>query len=98
MTGSLATTNVLIGVMMAMSVIQTGMLLGAGIGMFLLYRRVASLINAVDTRDVNRAIARTNEILDDVKELSSRVTHDVERVEDAVQSTIDRAHAIRTGV
>ena len=34
----------------------------------------------------------------DVKQLSWRLTHDVERIEDTVQSTIERTHAIRTGM
>src|SRR2546429_4448291 len=94
MIGNLATTNILIGVIMAMSVIQTGLIVGAGIAFFLLYRRAATLVDQVDRRQVVRAVASVNEILEDVKAISARVRHDLERVEHAVQSTVNAGQTI----
>ncbi len=98
MAGSLATTNVLIGVMMAMSVLQTLLIIGAGIMGFTMYRRVTSAIREVDPREVRQAVMRVNAILDEVKTVLERVNHDVERVESVVHSAIDAAEAVGINV
>ena len=43
---------------------------------------------------VVRAVASVNEILEDVKAISARVRHDLERVEHAVQSTVNAGQTI----
>ena len=67
MGGSVATTNVLIGVMAAMSVLQTMLIVGAGIAAFSLYRRVVTLIDDVDPREIRQAVTKVNEVLDAVR-------------------------------
>src|SRR5688500_16090702 len=63
----LDTTNVLLGIMAAVSVLEALLLIGAGVGIFLVYRRVMTLVNELEQRQVAPAMARVNAILDDVK-------------------------------
>src|ERR1044071_5041920 len=66
----LTTTNVLLGVMAAVSLLEAAAviaLLAAGV---LLYRRCTRLIAAIEERHVAPVTARVNAILDDVKSVS----------------------------
>jgi len=90
MTGNLATTNLLLGIMAAVSVLEALVILGVGAAAFMIYRRVMELVNGIETRQVAPAMARVNAILDDVKEISSKVKQETERVDDAIHRTIER--------
>ncbi len=90
MTTELGTTNLLLGIMAVVSVIEVLCLLGAAIGGFILYRRVMQLVNELEQRQVAPAMARVNGILDDVKGVTSRVNEEAERVDHAIKETIDR--------
>ncbi len=48
----LSTTNVLLGIMAGVSVLQALVLIGAGIGGFMAYRRVMQLINDLEARQI----------------------------------------------
>ena len=48
------------------------MLIGLGVGGFMVYRRVMTLVNGLEARQVAPAMARVNAILDDVKESARR--------------------------
>lgn len=86
----LGTTNLLLGIMAAVSVIEVLCLLGAGIGGFILYRRVRQLVNELEQRQVAPAMARVNGILEDVKGVTSRVNEEAERMDHAIRGTINR--------
>jgi hypothetical protein len=86
----LDTTNVLLGIMAAVSVLEALLLIGAGVGIFLVYRRVMTLVNELEQRQVAPAMARVNAILDDVKIVSEKVKEETERVDHAIRNTIDR--------
>jgi flavin-binding protein dodecin len=86
----LDTTNVLLGIMAAVSVLEALLLIGAGVGIFLVYRRVMTLVNELEQRQVAPAMARVNAILDDVKVVSEKVKEETERVDHAIRNTIDR--------
>jgi len=90
MTGNLGTTNLLLGVMAAVSVLEALLIVGAGIAIFAVYRRVITLVDGLETRQVAPAMARVNAILDDVKSVSAKVKEESERVDQAIRSTIDR--------
>lgn len=90
MTGNLATTNVLLGIMAVVSVLEALLVIGAGIALFMVYRRVMTLVEGLETRQVAPAMARVNAILDDVKSVSAKVKEESERVDHAIRSTIDR--------
>jgi hypothetical protein len=86
----LGTTNLLLGILAVCSVIEVLCLIGAGIGGFILYRRVMELVNGIEQRQVAPAMARVNGILDDVKDVTGRVNEEAERVDHAIRETIDR--------
>src|SRR5512143_2567059 len=90
MTTDLGTTNLLLGIMAVVSVVEVLCLLGAAIGGFILYRRVMQLVNELEQRQVAPAMARVNGILDDVKGVTTRVNVETERVDHAIRDTIDR--------
>ena len=102
MDGNLGTTNVILGIMAAVSVLEALLLVGVGIGSYLVYRRVMDLIEGLEARQVAPAVARVNAILDDVKVVSAKVKEESERVDYAIRSTMNRvddtADRVRTNV
>jgi len=86
----LSTTNVLLGIMAAVSVLQALVLIGAAIGGFIVYRRVTQLTNELETRHVEPLRQRVEAILGDVKTVTSRVSQQTERVDHAINGTMDR--------
>ena len=102
MSGELGTTNLLLGVMAAVSVLEALVVIGMGIAGFVAYRRVMELVNGIEMRQVAPAMARVNAILDDVKAVSAKVKEETERVDQAIHTTMDRiddtADRVRTNV
>jgi len=107
--GNLDTTNVLLGVMAAVSVLEALLLIGLGIMGYRLYSQAMRTIREVEERQIAPLVARVNgmmtrvdAILVDVKEVTSRITTRTERVDNAIRHTIDRvdetADRVRTGV
>jgi len=90
MPGELGTTNLLLGIMAAVSVLEALALIGAGIAGFMMYRRVLDLIAGLESRQVAPAMARVNAILDDVKDVTAKVKEEADRVDQAIHRTIDR--------
>jgi len=90
MVGNLGTTNLLPGIMAAVSVLEALLLVGVGVAGFLIYRRVMPLINELEARQIAPAMARVNAILDDVKHVSTKVKDEAERVDTALRTTMDR--------
>jgi len=99
---NLGTTNIFLGIMAAVSLLEALVIIGIGVGGFLLYRRVMELVNGLEQRQVAPAMARVNAILDDVKVVSTRVKEETERVDQAIRTTMDRvddtADRVRTNV
>jgi hypothetical protein len=86
----LDTTNVLLGIMAAVSVLEGLLIIGMGVGGYLLYRRVMDVVHGLEQRQVAPAMARVNAILDDVKVVSTRVKDEADRVDQAIRTTMDR--------
>ena len=86
----LETTNLFLGIMAAVSVLQALVLIGAGIAGFIAYKRVMTLVNGIEEQHVAPTVVRVNSILDDVKVVSAKVRAETERVDHAINSTIDR--------
>jgi len=102
MSGELATTNVLLGIMAAVSVLEALVIIGIGVAGYMVTKKVMALVNGLEERQVAPAMARVNAILDDVKEVSAKVKAETERVDTAIHSTIDRiddtAHRVQSNV
>src|SRR5919197_5024059 len=90
MSGELGTTNVLLGIMAAVSVLEALVIIGVGVAGFMAYRRVMTLVEGLEHRQVAPAMSRVNAILDDVKGVTAKVKEETERVDTAIRSTIDR--------
>ena len=90
MSAELGTTNLLLGIMAAVSVLEALAIVGMGIGAFMLYKKVTALVAELETRQVAPAMLRVNAILDDVKGVTAKVREETERVDHAIHTTIDR--------
>jgi len=90
MSAELGTTNLLLAVMAAVSVLEALVIIGMGIAGFVAYRRVMEVVTTLESRQVAPAMARVNAILDDVKAVSAKVKEETERVDQAIHSTMDR--------
>src|SRR5580704_6355281 len=90
MSGELGTTNLLLGILAAASVLEALVMIGMGVAGFMAYRRVMVLVDGIETRQVAPAMARLNAILDDVKTVTATVKEETERVDHAIHSTMDR--------
>jgi uncharacterized protein YoxC len=90
MSGELGTTNLLLGIMAAVSVLEGLVIIGIGVAGFIAYRKVMELVTGLETRQVAPAMARVNAILDDVKDVTAKVKEETERVDQAIHDTMDR--------
>lgn len=90
MDGSLATTNVLLGIMAAASLLEGLLVIGACIASFLVYRKAMAVMADIENRQVAPVMARVNAILDDVRSVSATVRGETDRVDGAIHDTIDR--------
>jgi len=90
MSAELGTTNLLLGIMAAVSVLEALAIIGLGVAGFLVYKKVTELITGIETRQVAPAMVRVNGILDDVKGVTAKVREETERVDHAIHTTIDR--------
>lgn len=102
MGSQLGTTNLLLGIMAAVSVLEALAIVGIGIAGFMVYRKVMELVNGLEVRQVAPAMLRVNAILDDVKVVSAKVKEETERVDQAIHSTMgridDTADRVRSNV
>lgn len=98
----LSTTNIFLGIIAVVSLLQGLVIIGLGVGAFLAYKKVMELVNGLEQRQVAPAMARVNAILDDVKGVSAKVKDEADRVDQAIRTTMDRvddtAGRVRTNV
>lgn len=90
MSGNLDTTNVLLAVMAAVSVLEALLLIGMGVGGYLVYRRVMQVVTDLEARQIAPLREKVDGILADVKTVTARVSHQTERVDHAISGTIRR--------
>ena len=88
--GDLQTTNVALIVMAVVSVLEALLLIGIGIGGFMVYRRVMQLATDLESRQIAPLREKVEAILGDVKAVTARVNSEAERVDHAIHGTIDR--------
>jgi hypothetical protein len=86
----LHTTNVLLGIMAAVSVLEALLLIGIGVGGFLVYRRVMQLVTDLEARQIAPLREKVDAILVDVKAVTARVSQQTERVDHAISGTMER--------
>jgi hypothetical protein len=92
-------TNVFLGIIAAVSLLQALSVVGVFVAGFLLYRRMVKVIDGIEQRQVAPAIARVNAILDDVKGVTATVRKEagqIERLVDWIAAAVSRRSASST--
>jgi hypothetical protein len=69
----LTTTNILLGIMAAVSLFEALAIIGLLVGGYRLYRRTLRVVTDIEERQIAPLTARVNAILDDVKGVTSVV-------------------------
>jgi hypothetical protein len=87
---NLATINLELGILAAVSVLEGLVIIGAGIAGFVLYRRVSDLLATLEARHVAPVMAQVNAILQDVRDVTFKVKEDTDRIDQAIRATMDR--------
>jgi len=87
---NLGTTNLLLGIMAAVSVLEALLIIGMGIAGWMVYRRVMDLVTGLEERQIAPLMVRVNAILGDVKDVTAKVKEETERVDQAIRTTMDR--------
>ena len=105
--GNLDTTNLLLGIMAAVSVLEVLVLIGVGVMAYRLYSQTMTTVRELEARQIAPLVARVNAlmtrldaILGDVKEVTARVSDRTERVDAAIRNTTSsvssRVHRVLT--
>ncbi|HEX6976283.1 MAG TPA: hypothetical protein VF147_17870 [Vicinamibacterales bacterium] len=87
---NLGTTNVLLAIMAAVSVLEALLLIGIGVGGFMVYRRVMQTVTELEARQIAPLREKVDAILVDVKTVTARVSQQTERVDHAISGTMER--------
>jgi uncharacterized protein YoxC len=87
---NLDTTNMWLGIMAVVSVLEALLVIGLGVGGFLAYRKVMALVDGLEKRQVEPVVSRVNAILDDVKGVSETIRDETVRMDQAIHTTMDR--------
>jgi hypothetical protein len=94
MDGSIASTlentNLLLGIIAVASVLVALVIVGAAVGGFIAYRRAMTLVKDLEATQIAPLRAKVDEILADVKSVTSRLSHQTERVDNAIAGTMER--------
>ena len=88
--GNLDTTNLFLGIMAGVSVLEALLLIGIGIGGFIVYRRVMQVVADLEKRQIAPLREKADAILADVQMVTARVSQQTERVDHAISGTIHR--------
>lgn len=89
----LTTTNVLLGIMAAVNVLEVLAVVGMAAAGFAIYRRVLRVVDGLEERQVAPAVARINTILDDVKGVTATVKKETGHIEQLVEWVRTRRRA-----
>lgn len=102
MPGDLSTLGIPLWIMAVVSILQALLLIGIGVGGYILYSRATALMADLEARQIAPLREKVDAILTDVKGVTARVNQQTERVDHAISGTIDRvddtAYRVRMGV
>ena len=102
MPGSLDTTNTMLAIIAAVSVLQALVLLGVGIAGFKLYKSATETLRELDEKRVKPLAAKVDGILVQVHAITDRVQRRAEKVEAAIDDTVrgvdETATKVKTSV
>ena len=86
----LGTTNTFLGIMAVVSILEALLLIGMGVGGFLMFRRVMQLINDLEARQIAPLREKVDGILGDVRTVTASISQQTARVNHAITGTMDR--------
>src|SRR6478672_8770052 len=102
MPADLSPLSVPLWIMAVVGVLQALLVIGMGVGGYLLYSRATTLIADLEARQIAPLREKVDAILTDVKGITARGGQQTERVDQAITGTIDRvddtAYRVRMGV
>lgn len=100
--GDLSSVTTPLWIMAIVSVFQALVIIGMGVGGYLLYSRMTTMMADLETRQIAPLREKADAILADVKSITARVSQQTERVDHAIAGTIDRvddtAARVKAGV
>lgn len=100
--GDLSSLSTPLWIMAVISILEALVLIGIAIGGYLVYSRVTALVSDLEKRQIEPIREKVDAILADVKTVTARASHQAERVDYAINGTIDRvdetAARVRAGV
>jgi len=82
--GDLNSLIIPLWIMAVVSVLQALLLIGIGVGGYLMYSRVMTLVNDLEARQIAPLREKVDAILPDVKSVTARVSQQTERVDHAI--------------
>jgi hypothetical protein len=94
----LETTNVLLGIMAVVSVLEGLLIIGLAVGGFIVYRRVTTLVTELEERRIAPLTAKVNAILEDVQGVTGRMQAQAARVDNAIHGTLAKVDSTAAGV
>src|SRR3954469_21667719 len=88
--GDVNSLSIPLWIMAVVSVLQALLLIGIGVGGYLVYPRVMTLVNDLEVRQIAPLREKVDAILADVKSVTARVSQQTERVDHAISGTMER--------
>lgn len=100
--GDVSSLSVPLWIMAVVSTLEALVLIGIAVGGYLVYSRVLTLVSDLEARQIAPIREKVDAILGDVKGITARASHQAERVDHAINGTIERvdetATRVRAGV
>jgi hypothetical protein len=90
MTPDLGPTNTWLAVLAIASALQTAMLLGAAIALFVAYRKTAAAVERLEQRHLAPISARLSLVVDDIQDMTARAR----RVDDVVRAKLEGVEGV----
>jgi hypothetical protein len=90
MPADLSTTNLLLGIMAVVSVLEALVVVGVGVAGWMMYKRTMELVDGLEQRHIVPLRTKVDAILTDVKGVTEKVKEETERVDYAIRTTMDR--------
>ncbi len=91
---TLGTTNLFLGVIAVVSLLEAAVIVGLGVLAFITFRRALREIRRIDEQQLTPALGRVNAILDDVKDVTATVKQETGRVDGFVWMAVSAIRAL----
>jgi hypothetical protein len=100
--GDVGSLSIPLWIMAVVSILEALVLIGIGVAAYLAYSRVMTLASDIEARQITPIREKVDAILVDVKAITARASHQAERVDHAINGTMERvdetATRVRAGV